>query len=66
MSSGRKVRIAVVGLGFGAEFVPVYQKHPDAGCYAICQRDKKKLDAVGNMFKVERRFTSYEDLLQEK
>jgi predicted dehydrogenase len=66
MSSGKKVKVAVVGLGFGAEFVPLYQKHPDAECYAICQRDKKKLDAVGDMFKVERRFTSFEDLLKIK
>ncbi len=66
MPSGNKVRVAVVGLGFGAEFVPLYQKHPDAECYAICQRDRKKLDAVGDMFKVERRFTRFEDLLKVK
>ena len=54
MSNGKKVRVAVVGLGFGAEFIPLYQKHPDAECYAICQRDEKKLNQVGDMFKVER------------
>jgi predicted dehydrogenase len=66
MSNGRKIRVAVVGLGFGAEFIPLYQKHPDAECYAICQRDEKKLKAVGEQFKVERRFTRYEDLLKVK
>ena len=66
MASGKKVKVAVVGLGFGAEFVPLYQKHPDAECYAICQRDEKKLNQVGDMFKVERRFTRYEDLLKVK
>jgi predicted dehydrogenase len=66
MSSGNKVKVAVVGLGFGAEFVPLYQKHPDAECYAICQRDEKKLNQVGDTFKVERRFTRFEDLLQQK
>ena len=66
MSTGKKVKVAVVGLGFGAEFVPLYQKHPDAECYAICQRDEKKLKQVGDMFKVERRFTSYEELLKDK
>ena len=25
-----KVRVAIVGLGFGAEFIPIYQKHPNA------------------------------------
>jgi predicted dehydrogenase len=66
MSEGKKVRVAVVGLGFGAEFIPLYQKHPDAECYAICQRDKEKMDKVGDSFKVERRFTRFEDLLKIK
>jgi len=44
MSTGKKVKVGVVGLGFGAEFVPLYQKHPDAECYAICQRDEANLD----------------------
>ena len=64
--SSKKVRVAVIGLGFGAEFVPLYQKHPDAECYAICQRDEAKLKTVGDMFKVERRFTRFEDLLKVK
>ncbi|MGA2613934.1 MAG: Gfo/Idh/MocA family oxidoreductase [Spirochaetia bacterium] len=65
MASGKKVRVAVVGLGFGAEFVPLYQKHPDAECYAICQRDKARMDTVGDMFKVERRYTRFEDVLAD-
>jgi predicted dehydrogenase len=66
MSAGNKIRVAVVGLGFGAEFVPLYQKHPDAECYAICQRNREKLDKVGELFKVERRFTRFEDLLSDE
>ncbi len=66
MADGKKVKVGVVGLGFGAEFVPLYQKHPDAECYAICQRDEAKLKKVGDMFKVERRFTRFEDLLKVK
>ena len=26
----KKVRVAIVGLGFGAEFIPIYQAHPNA------------------------------------
>ena len=66
MSTGKKVKVGVVGLGFGAEFVPLYQKHPDAECYAICQRNEDNLKKVGDMFKVERRFTRYEDMLKDK
>jgi len=53
-----KVKAAVVGLGFGANFVPVYQKHPEAECYAICQRNEKYLNEVGDQLGVERRFTN--------
>ena len=24
------IRVAMIGLGFGAEFIPIYQQHPDA------------------------------------
>lgn len=30
MTGGKKVRVAIVGLGFGAEFIPLYQNHPNA------------------------------------
>jgi predicted dehydrogenase len=60
-----KVNVAVVGLGFGAEFIPIYQRHPNANVYAICQRSKERLDQIGNHFGVERRYTRYEDLLAD-
>ena len=43
MASDKKIRVAIVGLGFGAEFIPIYQKHPHAEMYAICRRNKKEL-----------------------
>ncbi|WPP51680.1 Gfo/Idh/MocA family oxidoreductase [Catalinimonas niigatensis] len=60
-----KINIAIVGLGFGAEFIPIYQKHPNANMYAICQRTQSKLDEVGDAFGIEKRYTSYEDLLKD-
>ena len=65
-TSGRKVRIAVVGLGFGAEFIPIHQRHPHVELVAICQRSQDKLDQVGKQYSVERRYTSYADLLKDK
>lgn len=26
-----KLNVAIVGLGFGVEFIPIYQRHPNAG-----------------------------------
>jgi predicted dehydrogenase len=62
----RKIRVASIGLGFGAEFIPIYQHHPDAELRAICQRNETLLHQVGNQFGVPRdcRFTSYDDVLR--
>ena len=56
--------MAIVGLGFGAEFIPIYQSHPHAEMYAICQR-LRKLDQFGDAFGVERRYASYEEALED-
>ena len=63
--SDRKVNVAIVGLGFGAEFIPIYQAHPHANLVAVCQRSQAKLDAVADHFKVPKRYTRYEDLLND-
>jgi predicted dehydrogenase len=63
--AARKINVAIAGLGFGAEFIPIYQRHPSAHMYAICQRSKEKLDAIGDAFKIERRYSRYDDLLKD-
>src|SRR3954467_1020820 len=63
--AGDKVRVAIVGLGFGAEFIPIFQAHPNAEMVAICQRTKSKLDEVGDKFGVKTRYTDFNDLLKD-
>ena len=60
-----KVRVAIVGLGFGAEFIPIYQAHPDAEIVALCRRNKSELDACADKYGIAKRFTSYEELLRD-
>jgi predicted dehydrogenase len=60
-----QINIAIVGLGFGAEFIPIYQRHPDANMFAICQRTRSKLDEIGDKFGIATRYTSYEELLED-
>lgn len=62
--SDKKVNIAIIGLGFGAEFIPIYQRHPNANMYAICQRNEANLNAIGDQFGIANRYTSYEELLE--
>jgi len=61
----KKVNVAIVGLGFGAEFIPIYQRHPNANMYAICQRSEEKLNQIGEAAKIEKRYTNYEDVLAD-
>jgi predicted dehydrogenase len=59
------VRVAIAGLGFGAEFIPIYQAHPDAELVAVCQRSQDTLDRVADTFGVTRRYTSYAEMLRD-
>jgi len=61
----KKINVAIIGLGFGAEFIPIYQNHPHTHMAAICQRNKDRLNEVGDAFGVDKRYTSYEDVLKD-
>ncbi|HEX3449383.1 MAG TPA: Gfo/Idh/MocA family oxidoreductase [Isosphaeraceae bacterium] len=65
MASAQPIRVAIIGLGFGAEFIPIYQKYPGAEIHAICRRDKKGLDEVGDRYGIKARYTEYRDLLKD-
>src|SRR5210317_1422708 len=60
-----QINIAIVGLGFGAEFIPIYQRHPHANLYGICQRTANKLNEIGESFGVEKRYTDFNELLED-
>lgn len=63
--SREKPKVAIIGLGFGAEFIPIYQRHPDAEMYAICQRTPDKLDQIGDALGIEKRYTRFEEVLKD-
>lgn len=64
-SDPKRIRVAIIGLGFGAEFIPIYQAHPSAEMSAICRRDPKGLDECGDRWKIAKRFTKFEDVLAD-
>jgi predicted dehydrogenase len=63
--SDKKVRVAIIGLGFGAEFIPIYQRHPNAEMYAICRRDEAGMNKLGDALGVETRYARYDDVLAD-
>ncbi len=59
------VAITVVGLSFGAGFIPIHQQHPHARCLAICQRSQERLDQIGTAYGIERRYQNYADVVND-
>jgi predicted dehydrogenase len=61
----KKLNVAIVGLEFGKEFIPIYQRYPHTNMYAICQRSRDKLKETGDAFGVETRYADYAELLKD-
>jgi predicted dehydrogenase len=61
----KKVNVAMVGLGFGAEFIPIYQRHPNANVIAICRRNEKDLNEVGDRFGIAKRYQEFDKVLED-
>ena len=59
------LNVAMVGLGFGAEFIPIYQSLPATNVLAICRRSAQQLKASGDEFSIERRYTSFDQVLDD-
>lgn len=64
-SDGR-LRVAVVGMRFGASFPPIYAEHPDVAEVTICDTDEQTLNAVGDKYGFSRRTTRIDDVLRSK
>jgi predicted dehydrogenase len=62
---GKQVNVAIVGLGFGTEFIPIYQLHPQSNLHAVCRRNEEELHKLADAFEIDTRYTRYEDVLAD-
>ena len=60
------MNIAVVGLHFGAEFVPIYRDHPDVGRVGVCDLDVGLMADVADRFGIEDRFSTFDAVLGDE
>lgn len=65
MTQRSHFRVAMVGLGFGAEFIPIYQKHPQAEVVAVCRRNEAEMNRLADALGVGKRYTRFEDVLAD-
>lgn len=61
----RKIKIGLVGLGFGKEFIPIHQAHPNVELVALCRRNEDALNYAKNLFKVPKGYVDFEDLIRD-
>ncbi|MFC4871053.1 Gfo/Idh/MocA family protein [Negadavirga shengliensis] len=62
--SQKQITVVIVGMGFGKEFIPIYQNHPNIKAVGICTRNQKTLDELATKFNLDRNlcFTDYNDV----
>ena len=59
-----KVRIGIIGLGImGEQYARIYQAHPLAEVTAICNHRRKRLDEIGEKYRIESRYTGFAEML---
>jgi predicted dehydrogenase len=59
--------LGIVGVGgFGEFLIDSYSKLKDVNVYAITSRDEKKLNKICSKYKIEKGYSTYRELLQDK
>jgi predicted dehydrogenase len=65
MRTGSGLGVAVVGLGFGEAFLPLYAAHPAVREVAIVEADAERLRRVGDRYGITARYTSLDPVLAD-
>ena len=63
MAAEKKINVALAGLGFGAEFAPIYIHHPRVESLTICDQDAEVLQTIGDRLEVANRVSSLDEIL---
>lgn len=59
------INVALVGMGFGCRFIPIYLKHPAVGNLTISDTDPGRLKQARDQFGVARGVASLEEILAD-
>jgi predicted dehydrogenase len=60
------MNVAVVGLGFGGAFAPIYRDHPDVDEVAICDPNQERLNSVGDKEGLTHRYADLNQILADR
>lgn len=59
------LKVAMIGLGFGAEFIPIYQALESTEVAALCRRNEAELNKSADAFGIEKRYSNFDDVLAD-
>lgn len=65
MGTLQKLTVAVVGLGFGKEFLPIYMQHPNVRAVVIADPDGGRVESVGATYGIDQRYQTLEEVLND-
>lgn len=63
-SSNRRIRIGVLGGGFGRTFT--WHKHPNSTVQAVCDFDSERREELARTYVCDTRYETYEQMLQDR
>jgi predicted dehydrogenase len=66
MAKRKSLRVGVVGLGIGKAHLRGYQSHPRAKTVAVCDINQANLQAVGEEFGIDGRYTDLDEMLERE
>jgi predicted dehydrogenase len=64
----KKITVVSVGMGFGKEFIPIYQQHPNIEAVGICTRNPETLRELKEKFNLsdDLIFTDFEEVVKRE
>ena len=62
----KKLKVGLVGMGFGANFAPIFKYHPNTELYALCRRNAVELEKAGKDLAVSHLCTDFREMLSLK
>lgn len=62
----KKITVVIVGMGFGKEFIPIYQQHPNIEAVGICTRNPETLKELKEKFNLDENllFTDFNEVIK--
>ena len=65
MTRKQTINVALVGLSFGAAFIPIYKLHPRVGRVTLCDIDPAVREEAGDTFSIDDRRASLNEVLAD-